>query len=132
MFRIFLFSFVFCFSSGVSAKTLTCTADRGEDSKGWIPNQFSLDVSEDRKVARVLRPKLEVFGAKDFEKGMFGSDLWARGKGKSKTGDQYNYQLQLMLSDNDSRYRVTIKEQGYRDLSMKGSCIAGSRVSSSS
>lgn len=131
MFKVIYALITLILSSELMAKTLTCTVDQGEDSKGWIPDQFVLDLADDREIARVLNPKSEVFGDKDFEKGLFGSDFWARGSGRSKTGDTYNYQLQLILRDNDTRYKVTIKQQGYRDLSVKGRCSVGSRFSGS-
>jgi len=119
-------------SSFLTAKEINCQADSGQNSKGWIPQEFSLNIADDRKIAQVLRPKLEIFGAKDFEKGIFGGDFWARGEGRSKNGSYYRYQIQLVLKNNDSRYRVTLKEQGYRDLSVEGSCFVGVMRSSPS
>ncbi len=33
-------------SSGSFAKEINCSADQGENSKGWIPSQFILDIAD--------------------------------------------------------------------------------------
>jgi hypothetical protein len=121
---------LFFISSGSFAKELNCSADQGENSKGWIPSQFLLDIADDREVIRVLNPRLDIFGSKDFEKAFIGSSYWARGKGKSRSGEYYNFQLQLDLSDDDSRYKIKLIQQGFHDLNMKGSCRSGSPIAS--
>lgn len=122
MFRSLVFFGLVSLASSVSAKTLTCIADAGEDSKGWIPDRFSLSISDDRQLIEVLNPITDVFGAKSFEKAFIGSSYWSRGKGKSSRGEFYNFQLQLSLKDNDSRYSMELSMQGYNSLRMKGSC----------
>jgi hypothetical protein len=108
--------------SVAEAKVLSCKADIGEDSKGWIPDRFVIDISDDRELIEVLNPVTDVFGAKAFEKAFIGSSYWSRGKGKSKQGETYNFQLQLSLKENDSRYSMELSMQGYNPLRMKGSC----------
>lgn len=108
--------------SVAEAKVLSCKADVGEDSKGWIPDGFAISISDDRELIEVLNPVTDVFGAKAFEKAFIGSSYWSRGKGKSKMGEQYSFQLQLSLKQNDSRYSMELSMQGYNPLRMKGSC----------
>lgn len=111
------------------AKIISCDAIKG-DAKGWIPRSFVIDVSEDRKKASVVEPKSDVFGAVPFKKGVFGSDLWSRGKGRSKIGDFYNYQFQLVLKDDDRAARIELSMQGYRPLRLDYRCSSGKQTDS--
>ncbi len=108
-------------SIGVEAKVLSCEATKG-DGLGWIPSEFQMNLANDRKTARVISPITEAFGAKPFKKSFIGSDLWSRGKGKSKSGDYYNYQFQLGLDSNDTYAKIVMKEQGYKDIEVEFLC----------
>lgn len=110
--------------TSVHAKTMTCNAYKG-DGKGWIPEIFTIDLAEDRASAKVIEPVRDTFGANTFKKGLFGSDLWSRGKGKSKDGDYYNYQFQLVFDDNDSKARIVLSMQGYHPLTLRFNCAPG-------
>lgn len=117
-------------SSGAIGKTITCSVDSGEDSKGWIPDSFTLDISDDRQVIEVIEPRLEIFGSKDFEKATFGSNYWSRGKGKAQSGKTHNFQLQLSLKDDDSKYWVELTVNQYLPIRVKGTCLEGGETSS--
>jgi hypothetical protein len=106
------------------AKIISCEAYNG-DAKGWIPRSFVIDVSEDRTRVTVVEPKSNVFGAVPFEKGLFGSDLWSRGKGKSKTGEFYNYQFQLILKENDTKAQIQLTMHQYHPLILNFNCREG-------
>ena len=106
------------------AKIISCEAYKG-DAKGWIPRSFVIDVSEDRTRATVVEPKSNVFGAVPFEKGLFGSDLWSKGKGKSKTGEFYSYQFQLILKENDTKARIQLTMHQYHPLTLNFNCREG-------
>ena len=130
MHRLIVAAMLIVGSSGAIGKTITCSVDDGEDSKGWIPDSFTLDISDDRQVIEVIEPRLEVFGSKDFEKAMFGSNYWSRGKGKAQSGQTHNFQLQLSLKDDDSKYWVELSLHQYRPIRVKGTCSEGGDNSS--
>ena len=113
------------FSMIGQAKVLSCDVSKG-DGQGWIPQSFKIDLSRDRKTAKVISPVTATFGAKPFEKSLFGSSLWSRGKGKSDRGDFYNYQLQLDLHSNDTQARMKMTNQGFRDIEVNFRCSADS------
>ncbi|MDB3998647.1 hypothetical protein N9448_03420 [Litorivicinus sp.] len=130
MHKLILVALMVVGSSGALGKTITCDVDPGEDSKGWIPDSFTLDVSDDRQLIGVIEPRLEVFGSKDFEKATFGSSYWSRGKGKAQSGQTHSFQLQLSLKDDDSKYWVELSLHQYRPIRVKGTCSEGGDTSS--
>mgnify|MGYP001167448593 CR=1 FL=1 len=109
------------------AKILTCEAYKG-DGKGWIPESFVVDLSEDRAKATIIDPIRDSFGAKPFEKAIFGSALWSRGKGKSKRGDYYNYQFQLIFENSDTNASIELTMHQYHPLKLYFNCRAGRGV----
>lgn len=89
---------------------------------GWIPESFILDISSDRSSANVLRPKDNRFGRVEFKTGLFGSDLWARGRGTSNSHQNHSYTIQLRLQDSDRQAKVVVEQQGYRPLHATFAC----------
>lgn len=121
---IFIFGLSFALLQPAFAKVVSCNAFKG-NAKGWIPRSFVIDLAEDRTKATVIEPKSQVFGAVPFEKGLFGSDLWSRGKGRSNEGEFYNYHFQLVFKEDDTKARIELSMQGYNPLTLYFRCSTG-------
>ena len=119
-----IFTCLLVLTENSNAKILTCDAYKG-DAKGWIPESFVVDLSEDKAKATIIEPVRDSFGAKPFEKAIFGSSLWSRGKGKSKRGDYYNYQFQLIFKNDDTNASIELTMHKYHPLKLYFNCRAG-------
>lgn len=120
--RVFLASLLII-STQLSARDITCfELKRSQDVSGWIPVEFRIVIEDDLETAVVKTPILKQFGQDKFKKGIFGSDYWAKGSGRSKDGDYYNYSLQLRFKDNFKKYSVSMQQHGFRDLDVSGDC----------
>ena len=106
-------------STGAFAKTLQCVHD--DDTKGWIPSHFTLEMSEDRSEVTPSGTSVEPFHV-TFEKGAFGNDYHANSKGETTGKEQYYFQYQLSLDKNDTEFSIYMRSQGYRDLFASGTC----------
>lgn len=121
--RALLFSLIaIILPAAAIAKQIECEMTKAPYAEGWIPENFVLEISEDRSSAEVLRPKGDSFSRFVFKKAFLGSDLWARGKGKSNSGQSHNYAIQLRLKDNDQQVKVQFQEAGYQPLHATFKC----------
>ena len=56
-----------------NAELLLCHVDSKKgNGYGYIPDSFSIDVASDKRLATVVKPSNEVFGASPFKKNIFG------------------------------------------------------------
>lgn len=105
------------------ALTLSCyELERNQTAKGWLPYEFKMKISTDLATIKVLDPISDYFGKHDFEKAFIGTDYWSRGKGKTKKGAYYNYTIQLNFQDDLARYKMTMSQHGFKDLTVSGKC----------
>ena len=118
MHRIVTAFFCYFVCNFAFAELLQCSAFKG-DGKGWLPEDFTIDLSSDRKTANVLQPRTDYFGNIPFEQGFLGGSLWARGKGRTSGGQFRNYQLQLDFYNGVREIRITRQAQGFYDIVLR-------------
>lgn len=117
--------------SSAHGSTLNCRKTDG-DGLGWLPDRFSLSISKDRKKVQILEGRSDAFGNPDFKKSFMGSDFWSRGKGKTTSGQFRAYEIQLRLLENDTRYKLSRKAQGFYDIDVSGVCTTNGVSASTS